>query len=146
AADKLETVPNLTEDLHGHSTTLRPRGRGAMIARLVPEKRVEDAITAIAHVRAETPEVTLDVYGEGEDRSRLTDIMTEVDVMDAVRSHRHTTAAKSNYHTGSFSLLASRFDLDPPVVLARVSAGRTPICHDGVYGPDDIVADGVKLF
>src|SRR5699024_12356358 len=27
-ADTLQTVPNLTEDLHGDSTTLRPRGRG----------------------------------------------------------------------------------------------------------------------
>jgi poly(glycerol-phosphate) alpha-glucosyltransferase len=145
-ADKLQTVPNLTEDLHGDSTTLRPRGRGAMIARLVPEKRVEDAITAIANVRAENPEVTLDVYGEGEDRARLTDILTEVDVTDAVRLHGHRTGAKSNFHTSSFSLLTSRFEGQPLVVLESMSAGCIPICYAVDYGPADIIDHGVNGF
>ncbi|WP_209371740.1 glycosyltransferase [Brevibacterium renqingii] len=144
--DKLRTVPNFTDDLHGDPTLLRPRGRGAMIARLVPEKRVEDAITAIAHVRADNPDVTLDVYGEGEDRPMLTDLIDESGVTGDIRLHGHTTGAKSKFHTSSFSLLTSRFEGLPLVVLESMSAGCIPICYAMDYGPADIIEHGVNGF
>src|SRR5699024_12128877 len=102
----------------------------------------EDAITAIAHVRAENPEVTLDVYGEGEDRARLTDILTEDGLTDAVRLHGHRTGAKSNFHTSSFSLLTSRFEGQPLVVLESMSAGCIPICYSVDIGQPDILDHG----
>src|SRR5699024_41137 len=87
-----------------------------------------------------------DVYGEGEDRARLTDILTEVDVTDAVRLHGHRTGAKSNFHTSSFSLLTSRFEGQPLVVLESMSAGCIPICYAVDYGPADIIDHGVNGF
>ena len=50
SAGKLTTVSNLTDDLHGDPDRPRPRHKGSMIARLSPQKRVEDAIAAIADV------------------------------------------------------------------------------------------------
>src|SRR5699024_10218082 len=77
---------------------------------------------------------------------RLTDILTEVDVMDAVRLHGHRTGAKSNFHTSSFSLLTSRFEGQPLVVLESMSAGCIPICYEVDYGPADIIDHGVNGF
>src|SRR5699024_9118146 len=80
------------------------------------------------------------------DRARLTDILTEVDVTDAVRLHGHRTGAKSNFHTSSFSLLTSRFEGQPLVVLESMSAGCIPICYAVDYGPADIIDHAVNGF
>lgn len=146
SAGKLRTVSNLTEDLHGDPVRPRHRGHGAMIARLVPQKRVEDAINAIATVAAEDSAVTLDVYGEGEDREMLTDLIESRGIAESVILHGHTAGAKSNFHSRSFSLLTSRFEGQGLVVLESMSAGCVPICYAVDYGPADIIGHGVNGF
>ena len=144
SSGKLRTISNLTEQLNGDPTTPRPRGTGAMIARLVPQKRVEDAIGAIAQVSE--AEVTLDIYGEGEDRPMLTDLITDLDLADRARLHGHVTGAKTAFHSSSFSLLTSRYEGQGLVILESMSAGCIPISYAVDYGPADIIDHGVNGF
>lgn len=144
SSGKLRTISNLTEQLNGDPTTPRPRATGAMIARLVPQKRVEDAIGTIAQI-SET-EVTLDIYGEGEDRPMLTDLITDLDLADRVRLHGHVTGAKTAFHSRSFSLLTSRHEGQGLVILESMSAGCIPISYAVDYGPADIIDHGVNGF
>ena len=146
SSNRLRTVSNLTENLTGDPTTPRVREQGAMIARLVSPKRVDDAIRAIGKASAQTPNVTLDVYGEGDERSTLTDLIDEVGVAGSVRLQGHTPGAKMNFHTSSYSLLTSRSEGQGLVVLESMSAGCIPICYAIDYGPTDIIEDGVNGF
>lgn len=146
SSDRLRTVSNLTENLKGDPTTPRVRHHGAIIARLVEQKRVEDAIRAIAAASSHAPGLTLDIYGEGEDRPMLTDLADQLGVTDAVRLEGHTPGAKNNFHTSSFSLLTSHSEGQGLVVLESMSAGCIPICYDMDYGPADIIEDGVNGF
>lgn len=146
SSGKLRTVSNLTEDLDGDPTAPRAREQGAMIARLDSEKRVEHAIRAIAKVSANAPGATLGVYGGGEDRSKLTDLIDRLGVADSVRLHGHTPGAKNRFHTSAFSLLTSHYEGQPLVVLESMSAGCIPICYAVDFGPADIIDDGVNGF
>lgn len=146
SSGKLRTVSNLTEDLDGDPTAHRPREQGAMIARLVSEKRVEDAIRAIAKVSADAPGITLGVYGDGEDRLELTDLIDRLGVANTVSLHGYTAGAKKYFHAGAFSLLTSRYEGQPLAVLESMSAGCIPICYAVDYGPADIIEDGVNGF
>ena len=146
SSGKLRTVSNLTEDLDGDPTAPRAREHGAMIARLVSEKRVEHAIRAIAKASAHAPGITLGVYGGGEDWPELTDLIDRLGVADSVRLHGHTPGAKKSFHTSAFSLLTSHYEGQPLVVLESMSAGCIPICYAVDYGPADIIDDGVNGF
>lgn len=144
SAGKLRTVSNLTEDLNGDPDKPRVRGQGAMIARLVPQKRVGDAITAIATAVGEGAEVMLDVYGEGEDRTELADLIDGNNLANSVKLHGHTPSAKTNFRSHSFSLLTSQSEGQGLVVLESLSAGCIPICYDVDFGPADIIEHGVN--
>ncbi|MCF2587188.1 glycosyltransferase [Brevibacterium sp. UCMA 11752] len=145
-SDRFRTVSNLTEKLKGDPSTPRVRKLGAMVARLVPQKRVEDAIRAIDKASAQAPGVTLDVYGEGEDRPELADLIDGIGITDSVRMHGHIPGAKINFRTSAFSLLTSRFEGQGLVILESMSAGCIPICYAIDYGPTDIIEDGVNGF
>ncbi|WP_025779209.1 glycosyltransferase [Brevibacterium sp. VCM10] len=146
SAGKISTVSNLTHQLNGDPAASRPRGTGAMIARLVPQKRVEDAIEAIAGISDAESAVTLDVYGEGEDRAMLTGLIADRDLAERVRLRGHVSGAKSAFHTSSFSVLTSRYEGQGLVVLESMSAGCIPICYAVEYGPADIIDHGVNGF
>ena len=88
SSDRLRTVSNLTENLDGDPIAPRVRDQGVMIARLVSQKRVEDAVRAIGKAIAHAPSITLDVYGDGDDQPDLTDLIDQLSVADAIRSAR----------------------------------------------------------
>ncbi|WP_346037111.1 glycosyltransferase [Brevibacterium picturae] len=146
SAGKLRTVSNLTEELDGDPTAPRSHERGSMIARLVPQKRVDDAIRAIGKVSAHAPDVTLDVYGEGDERPELTGLIDRLGVTDSVRLRGHSPGAKRNFHTSAFSLLTSRYEGQGLVLLESMSAGCIPISYAVDYGPADIIDDGINGF
>ena len=146
SAGKLATVSNLTDDLHGDPDRPRPRSRGSMVARLSPQKRVEDAIAAVASVVADGQQVTLDAYGDGDDRPMLSELIENGNAAGRITLHGHVDGAKSNFLSSSFSLLTSRFEGQGLVVLESMSAGCIPICYAVDYGPADIIEHGISGF
>lgn len=100
AARSMKTISNLTENLHGDPTAPRPRGQGAMIARLDPIKRIEDAVLAMAKVEAvRTGRVSLDIFGEGDERPVLEELIAENRLQSNVVLHGHTPGAKNAFLT-----------------------------------------------
>jgi poly(glycerol-phosphate) alpha-glucosyltransferase len=146
SSHKIRTVSNFTGDMGGAPGQRRPRGRGAMIARLVETKRVDDAIAAIAIAADSAPSLTLDVYGDGDERTKLTEAIESSGLDDVVVLHGHTTGAKSHFRSSSLSLLTSRSEGQGLVVLESMSAGCVPICYAVDYGPADIIDHGVNGF
>lgn len=64
--------------------TKEPVGRLIIVGRLVPSKRVDHAIRALAELRRTVPVATLTVVGEGPERGRLAALAHELAVEDAV--------------------------------------------------------------
>lgn len=146
ATDNLRTVSNPTHDLKGEARSSRNPRRGAMIARLVYQKRVEDAVNAVALAARSEPGTVVDVYGEGRDRAKLEALANETDVEEAIVFHGHTPGAKSKFLEASFSILTSRFEGQGLAILESMSAGCIPIAYDISYGPSDIIEHGVNGF
>ncbi|BBX47569.1 glycosyltransferase family 4 protein [Mycobacterium cookii] len=63
--------------------------RVLVLSRLVPHKQIEDALTAVAQLRPEIPDVHLDVVGGGWWRQRLLDHAARLGISDAVAFHGH---------------------------------------------------------
>lgn len=140
----LTVIPNSTEP-EVDSDTRAPRqvGHGAVIASLSRLKRVDHAVrSTVAAIGASTTPVSLDIYGEGDQRAALEQFIEHSGVTAFVRLHGHVNNARAQLASASFLLLTSRSEAFALVLLESMAAGCIPIAYDIPYGPADIITHG----
>ncbi|PJJ71830.1 poly(glycerol-phosphate) alpha-glucosyltransferase [Diaminobutyricimonas aerilata] len=139
-ADHLTVIPNGRDIAPALAAPLeRDPSRGIMLATLTSRKRVDHAVRAVTAASAST-RVTLDVYGDGELRSRIERAAALSE--GVVRLHGHDPDARRRLEEASFLLLTSRSEGFPLVLVESMAAGCLPIAYDISYGPADIIRHG----
>lgn len=119
---------------------------GVMLGRLTEPKQIDHAIKAVAQANTRLQEpITLDVYGEGSDRERLESVIAAQDT-DAVVLRGYDPTAPEKFATASFSILPSRSEALPLVLVESMARGCIPIAYDVRYGPSEIITNGVNGF
>ena len=124
----------------------RARGRGVMLASLDSRKRIGHAIRAMARVKQLRPRrrLRLDVWGDGPLENELQTLIDQLGAPVTLRGH--APAAAEQFAKASFSLLTSRSEALPGVLLESMGRGCIPISYDLPYGPSDIITHGVDGF
>jgi poly(glycerol-phosphate) alpha-glucosyltransferase len=117
-------------------------GRIVMLNSLIPRKRVDDAIRALALLRETRPEAQLHVYGDGAQRSELESLARELGVGDAVELRGHTADTTQAWAEADVFALASTNEGQPLVVLEALGAGVPVASYDMPYGPRDSLPHG----
>lgn len=144
--DNITVLPN-SRNMPPKLTNLRRRpGRGVMLASLDGRKRIAHAIRAVSSAKrkAGRRRLTLDVWGQGPLEADLTALVKKLDAPVTLRGHAPTAAEE--FGKASFSLLTSRTEALPGVLLESMGRGCIPISYDLPYGPSDIITDGVDGF
>ncbi|MFC4333781.1 glycosyltransferase [Salininema proteolyticum] len=124
----------------------RDRNDGIMVARLTYQKRIEHAVEAFAKVRADGGEARVRIFGDGRLRENVERQIEELDATPYVTLMGHRTDVKEHFHRASFSVLSSRFEGLPLVLVEGMGAGCIPIAYDVRYGAGDIITHGVDGF
>jgi poly(glycerol-phosphate) alpha-glucosyltransferase len=146
-ARNLVCIPNSVEPPSQPHDLARPRTTVAVLASLLPIKRVGDAIEAVARVRAATDApVQLAVYGEGPQRDALEARIARLDAADCVTLAGHLPDAKQVLAETSMLLLTSRSEGFGLVLLEAMAEGCVPIAYDVPFGPADVIRDGENGF
>ncbi|MCU1443613.1 MAG: hypothetical protein JWQ59_1763 [Cryobacterium sp.] len=148
ASPNIVVMPNSIDlGSSGRERGQRPPGQGIVIASLTERKRVEHAIdAAVAASRMTSGQLTLDIFGDGEEREQLANRLEEHNAHHVVRFHGHRTDARSRLATASFLLLTSRSEGSPLVLAESMAAGCIPIAYDIPYGPADLIEHGRNGF
>jgi glycosyltransferase involved in cell wall biosynthesis len=115
-----------------------------MLAHLKHQKRVEDAIAAFAQVLERVPDARLEIYGHGPEEERLQGEIDRLGVGSSIRLAGYTDNPGRLYQRAALSLLTSRHEGFPLVLLETLSSGCPPVSYDVKYGPADLIADGVN--
>lgn len=115
-----------------------------MLARLHPQKRLGDALTAFAEVVAALPDARLEIYGQGPEQVRLQRQIDRLGLGTSVRLMGYTTDPAAVYRHAALSMLTSSFEGFGLVLLESLSHGCPVISYDVRYGPSDLVTDGVN--
>lgn len=141
-------VPN-SRDVDG-STDAEASGRDPdavmSIGSLIAAKQVDHAIRAVHAANQQLPQpLSLQVFGEGTHRPALESLIRDLDAT-TVTLAGHVPGAARHFATASCSLLLSRSEAMPLVLIESMARGCIPIAYDVRYGPREIITDGVDGF
>jgi poly(glycerol-phosphate) alpha-glucosyltransferase len=134
-------VPDLPPDLPPRDPNLV-----VVMARLEAQKRLRDAIAAMALVREEVPGARLDIYGDGSQRSFLEREIAKRGLGDAVFLRGFDPHARKVLWTASAFVMTSSFEGYPLSTLESMSHGCPVVSYDTRYGPREQITDGVEGF
>lgn len=115
------------------------------VARLVPEKRVEAVIRAVARLRLSFPNVQLAIVGEGPEREALEALAVAAGIGGNTSFTGFRPNAWSLIKAGSVFVSASRVEGQPNVVLEAAAVGTPQVLSD-IPMHRDAVGNGGALF
>jgi poly(glycerol-phosphate) alpha-glucosyltransferase len=120
--------------------------RVAILARLEPQKRLQDAIAAFEKVVRAVPEARLDIYGDGSRRDALQEEVDRRDLGGHVSLRGFDPDAPDALWASSAFVLSSSFEGYPLSTLESMSRGCPVVSYDIKYGPREQITDGVDGF
>lgn len=139
-------IPNSRSEHDQNSDYPRPRTAGIMLSQLNARKQPDHAIRAIAQANAQlTESITLDIYGQGVQQEALESLVKSLSA-STVSLRGYDPTAPEKFAESTFSLLTSKSEAAPLVIVESMARGCIPIAYDIRYGPRDIITDGVNGF
>ena len=126
----------------------RVPGKIIAIARLFPEKRLDDAINAFAKAYQENSTLSFDIYGYGngadgfKEENMLKQLVKNLNLENVVKFKGYIQDMDSVYNTAELLILSSRYEGAPLAIVEAQSHGVPVISYDINYGPSDLIQDG----
>jgi len=119
--------------------------RVVVLSRLVPHKQIEDALDAVAALRARVPGLRLDVIGGGWWGDRLVEHAAALGITDAVTFHGHVDEVTKHelVHQAWVHVLPSRKEGWGLAVIEAGQHGVPTIGYRASGGLSDSIVDGV---
>ena len=90
----------------------------------------------------EVPTARLEIYGQGEDRAALQSQIKQLGLQASVTLPGYTSDPAAVYERAALSLLTSRYEGYPLVLLETLAHGCPVVSYDVKYGPREIIAQG----
>lgn len=141
--DNLTVIPHTSGNEPKTLTTpLKDKNLILMVSRYHPEKRIEDAILSMRRILSRVPNAYLEIYGHGEDLSRLQDIIECENLQKHVKLMGYKYNTTELYAKASVTLLTSRFEAFGLTILESMQQYTPVVAYDIPYGPSDIIQHG----
>lgn len=119
---------------------------GIVVSRIVKEKNIDHAISAIqlANANAESEDTTvLSVFGTGSDLNRLQQRVADLGIGDQILFPGYTDSVYQEFKSASFSILPTRQEAFGLSIVESMACGCIPIVYDVPYGPGSIISHGI---
>ena len=128
-----------------HSTQLKPvvdsarENKLVYVGRLAKEKQIDHIIEAYSIAREELAEFRLYIYGEGEDRKELEQLVIDYNLQNKIIFKGITDDPDAVFKTAKASLLTSKFEGFGLVIMESLNNGCPVVAYDLKYGPRDLI-------
>ena len=117
-----------------------------VMARLVSQKRLRQAVEAMRHVVDDVPQARLDIYGDGPRAAQLQQTIDSFGLSDSVTLKGHDPQARMSLWRSSAFVMTSGYEGYPLSTLESMSHGCPVVSYDIKYGPREQITDGVDGF
>lgn len=138
---KVVVIPNPTSDDWFKSSNLENNNIIA-VGRLVKVKNFSSLINAFRIVVNKHPTWRLFIYGEGELKTQLQELINEKDLSTNVFLKGNYSAITEVMDKFSMFVMTSLYEGMPVAMLQAMSCGLPVISYDCPYGPRSIIRDG----
>lgn len=119
-----------------------PPQRLIAVGRLTEQKGFDVLIRAIQLARQQVSDMTLTIYGDGEDRDALVALAEDLGQGDAISFPGKSQTPHGWMKGGGIFVLSSRYEGFANVLVEAMSAGFAVVSTDCDWGPAEIVTDG----
>ncbi|MDF2514766.1 MAG: glycosyl transferase family 1 [Sphingobacterium sp.] len=141
----LVVIPNANSF---QTESLSPLNQKVVIAvgRLDHQKRFEDLIQAWALVCLDFPDWQLHIFGDGEQKSFLQDLINSWNLSRNIRLCAPVHDIKAEYLNSSIAAMTSRYEGLPMALLEAQACGLPMVSYACKCGPRDIIESGKNGF
>jgi GalNAc-alpha-(1->4)-GalNAc-alpha-(1->3)-diNAcBac-PP-undecaprenol alpha-1,4-N-acetyl-D-galactosaminyltransferase len=113
------------------------------VGRLAPQKGFDLLILAFAKLRDKHPDWHLTILGEGQIRSELEALRTQLELGDVVHLPGQMQNVNAYLRQADIFVMSSRFEGFPMALCEAMACGLPVISTDCLSGPREIITDGV---
>ncbi len=145
AAKRVEVIPNFTTMQSDSKAPLTSK-RCIAVGRLCKEKNFSRLVCLWNSIHRLQPEWTLDIYGDGEEKSALQELINDMKLNDCIELCGNTDNIKEEYLQSSILLMTSETEGMPMTLLEAMACGLPSVAFDCSHGPADIIRDGETGF
>lgn len=140
---------------HGADKPSKPESEGDVeydpylavtLARLEPQKRLEEAIRAFRYVVKKIPKARYEIYGTGSEKGKLQNLIKKFGLQDNVKLKGYTNQPALEYKKAACSILTSAYEGSPLVLYETLAVGTPAVSYKTKYGPSDLIRDGLDGF
>lgn len=114
------------------------------VGRLNYQKGFDMLINIAKNIKKELPDWKIEIYGDGEDKTKLLEQIENNHLQDYVFIKSPTTNIVDVYTNSSIYLLSSRFEGFPMVLLENQACGVPTISFNCPEGPSEIIENGIN--
>ncbi|MEL5895753.1 glycosyltransferase family 4 protein [Bacteroides sp. GD17] len=137
-------IPNFT--LITHDISKQDAKRAISVGRLTYQKGYDILIPIWAKVVQRHSDWHLDIFGSGEDKNKLQELIEQYSISRHVTIHNPTPMIVQEYLHSSIYLLSSRYEGFPLVLCEALNYGLASVVMACKCGPKDLVVDGESGF
>lgn len=139
----MECIPNAAIVPAGHISDCSAK-RVIAVGRLDYQKSFDRLIQAWKLVCADTDEWVLDIYGQGEWRNMLQQLIDENGLGERCFLKGTTNSIWQEYGNSSIFVMSSHYEGLPMVMIEAMSCGLPAVSFDFKCGPKDVIDNGVN--
>ena len=142
---KTVVIPNSLPFYPPHGSSCENK-QVIFVGRLNEQKGLEYLIDTWAKVNRKHPDWVLHMYGEGEQKQLLSQMIKDEGLERVIISHQPTSMIMEKYLESSIFLLTSRFEGFGMVIIEAMACGLPVVSFDCPWGPAEIIRDGEDGF
>ena len=124
----------------------RPFTRIIMAGRLDDQKDYPIAIDAMKAAHEKHPDLRLDIYGDGDDRSLIEKKISDAGLQNVVSLKGWTQDILSEYEKSDLFVMSSKYEGMPNSLMEAMACGLVCVSTDCETGPSDLITDGENGF
>ena len=134
-------IPNAVSSIPKDAGLLQNK-QAIMVARYNDAKGYNYMVEAWAKVHERHPDWTLNVYGSGELHDEVIRWIQQRHLSTSIVLHEPVDDIMERYLESSLSVMSSRYEAFPMVILESMSCGVPVVAFDCPHGPRNIIRDG----
>lgn len=137
---KVFIIPNPLKDTPQNYST-QDNKKMLILARFCSQKNLPNLLLSWENVQKKHPDWLLDIYGEGEDKDRMLEIIKEKQ-LNTVHVKGYVNDPFQVIPQYSLFLMPSLYEGFPMVLLECMSCGVPVVAYNCLCGPNEVIRDG----